>query len=119
MTNLHIFRKELLFRLNPATNIKDAYKMLFVNKYDGKRFSSVFTIVNCSVLVVLLLVLCYPICFLLDLIFTIANAELAIVQKLNMSSWKRRDPEGYEKYLKVQQQKTQEKKEDNSYVYKV
>lgn len=49
----------------------------------------------------------------------IANAELAIVQKLNMLSWKRRDPEGYEKYLKVQQQKTQEKKEDNSYVYKV
>ena len=41
------------------------------------------------------------------------------MQKLNMSSWKRRDPEGYEKYLKVQQQKTQEKKEDNSYVYKV
>lgn len=119
MTNLHIFRKELLFRLNPAKNLKDAYKMLFVNKYDGKSFSSVFTIVNCSVLVVLLLVLCYPICFLLDLIFTIANAELTIVQKLNMLSWKRRDPEGYEKYLKVQQQKTQEKKEDNSYVYKV
>ena len=92
MTNLHIFRKELLFRLNPATNIKDAYKMLFVNKYEGKSFSSVFTI---------------------------ANAELAIVQKLNILSWKRRDSEGYEKYLKVQQQKTQEKKEDNSYVYKV
>lgn len=108
MTNLHIFRKELLFRLNPATNIKDAYKMLFVNKYEGKSFSSVFTIVNCSVLVVLLLVLCYPICFLLDLIFTIANAELAIVQKLNMLSWKRRDPKSYEEYLK-QQKKTQEK----------
>lgn len=119
MTNLHIFRKELLFRLNPATNIKDAYKMLFVNKYEGKSFSSVFTIVNCSVLVVLLLVICYPICFLLDLIFTIANAELAQVQKLNMSSWKRRDPKGYEEYLKVQQKKSQDKKEDNSYVYKV
>lgn len=119
MTNLHIFRKELLFRLNPAKNLKDAYKMLFVNKYDGKSFSSVFTIVNCSVLVVLLLVICYPICFLLDLIFTIANAELAQVQKLNMSSWKRRDPKGYEEYLKVQQKKSQDKKEDNSYVYKV
>lgn len=119
MTNLHIFRKELLFRLNPTKNIKDAYKMLFVNKYDGKCFSSVFTIVNCSILVVLLLTICYPICFLLDLIFTLANAELAQVYKFHMLSWKRRDPKGYEEYLKVQQQKSQEKKEDNSYVYKV